>query len=55
MKTLRKQFSGNNLAELEANVAQFKKEIGDRFIKEWVNSKFPKWVLVVEYREDEKK
>lgn len=45
----RKVFQGMNLARIEANIEEFKKELGDRFISEHIKSNNPQWVIEVEY------
>ncbi|MDX1348823.1 MAG: hypothetical protein R3279_01180 [Putridiphycobacter sp.] len=55
MKKKRRIFQGLNEAVLEANIAIFKEELGDRFINKTMLSNNPEYQIEVEYWEEDKK
>lgn len=55
MKEERKVFQGLNKSRLESNIAQFKEEIGDRYISEAILSHNPQWVIEVVFWSDSSK
>lgn len=49
----KRTFDGFNLERIKRNIEEFKEKLGDRFIEAYVVDNNPKWVIIVEYWEDE--
>jgi hypothetical protein len=54
MEKNKKVFEGYNKERLEANIEEFKKEIGNLFIDSYISSHMPQWVIIVEFWDNKK-
>lgn len=53
MKTRSITFSGYNLSKLEQNIKEFEDKLDGRILDQRIASSNPKWVIVVEYEEED--